>query len=116
MSAPRVRHGAAPQLALPLPAPLPGGATVVGHGVPGEGENTGGARPRPRHGAARVTRVQCTCVLCTQNRLLPARVTRVRTLAPRPDVGDVRPGAVSGSRAPTPVVKTLVLKRDFYAS
>ena len=91
MVSPRVRHGAAPQPALPLPAPLPGGATVVGHGVPGEGENTGGARPRPRHGTA--------------------RVTRVRALAPRPDVGDVRPGAVSGCRAPTPVVKTLVLKR-----
>ena len=91
MAAPRVRHGAAPQLALPLPAPLPGGATVVGHGVPGEGENTGGPRPRPRHGAA--------------------RVTRVRTLAPSPDVGDVGPGAVSGCRAPTPVVKTFVLKK-----
>ena len=86
----RVSAGAAPQLALALAAPLPGGARVIGHGVPGKGEHTGGGRPRPRHGTA--------------------RVTRVRTLAPRPDVRDVGPGAVSGCGAPPLVIKTLVLK------
>ena len=85
-----VRASAAPQLALTLPAPLPGGAGVVSHGVPGEGEHTGGGCPRPRHGTA--------------------RVTRVRTLAPGPNVGDVGPGAVSCRGAPQLVIKTLVLK------
>ena len=85
-----VSVGAAPQLALALAAPLPGGARVVGHGVPGEGEHTGGGRPRPRHGTT--------------------RVTRVRTLSPRPDVGNVGPGAVCGCGAPQLVVRTLVLK------
>ena len=88
----RVCLCAAPELALALPAPLPGSARVVGHGVPGEGKDTGRARPRPRHSQAR-----------------PARV---RALAPRADVRDVRPGAVSACGAPAPVIKTLVLKNN----
>ena len=90
MVTPGVCQCAAPQLALALPAPLPGGAGVVCHGVPGEGEDTGGASPRPRHGTA--------------------RVTRVRALAPRSDVSNVSPRAVSGGGAPLPVIQTLVLR------
>ena len=93
MVTPGVCQCAAPQLALALAAPLPGGAGVVCHRVPGEGEDTGGASPRPRHGTA--------------------RVTRVRALAPGSDVSNVRPRAVSGGGAPLPVIQTLVLRTLF---
>ena len=88
MVTPGVCQCAAPQLALALAAPLPGGAGVVCHRVPGEGEDTGGASPRPRHGTA--------------------RVTRVRALAPRSDVSNVSPEGVSGGGLPFPVLKTPV--------
>ena len=89
MITPGVSQCAAPQQALTLPAPLPGGAALMCHRVPGEGEHTSGPRPWPRHGSA--------------------RVTRVWALSPLSNVSNVSPGAVSGGGAPLLVIKTLVL-------